>query len=101
MKAVDDLAAGFLMRVDAAAQNLETRGNRDVQVGRETVGRVTTDRKPPRGIQQESVVGMYGCEFDAINRGVFVAAQAPFIGELHRDRLSLYGRRIEAEAYGR
>jgi hypothetical protein len=77
MKAVDHLVAGRLVRVEAAAQHLVSGGNGDVQVRREAVGSVTADGKPARGIQQEGVIGVNGGELDAVDRGVFAAAQAP------------------------
>ena len=100
MKAVDHLAAGFLVRVDPAAQHLIAGRNGDVQVRREAVGGVTADREPARRIQQEGVVGMYGGELDAVDRGVFRAAQASFISELHGGRLAFCERRIEGQPHG-
>src|ERR1019366_2064732 len=80
MKAVDHLVTSSSVRVDAAAQDLVSGGNRDVQVRREAVGSVTADGEPARGIQQEGVVGVYGGELDAVDGGVFAAAQASFVG---------------------
>jgi hypothetical protein len=43
---------------------------------------------------------MYGGELDAVDGGVFGAAQAPFISELQRGGLAFGQRRIEAEPHG-
>ena len=100
MKAVDHLVAGRLVGVDAAAQHLVPGGDGDVQVRRKAVGSVAADGEPARGIQEESVVGVNGGELDAVNGGIFSAAQATFVGKLQRGRLALWQRLIEAESHG-